>query len=174
MTTDYISELDLTVAELNRVLKVFTEEEFKQIPFQGSWSAAQVAEHIFKSVSGIPKVLSGNRTSAERDPEEKVKFIETIFLDFNNKMKSPEFILPTDTPPVKEELLRHLNACFEKINNVSKSLNLADRFTDFPFPQMGELTGYEWVCFVTCHIKRHIIQIKNIYDKVSGSVGVAG
>jgi hypothetical protein len=174
MTTDYISELDLTVAELNGVLKAFTAEEFKQIPFKGSWSAAQVAEHILKSVSGIPKVLSGNHTSAERDPEEKVKDIKTIFLDFTSKMKSPEFILPSDTTPAKEELLRHLNASFEKIRNVSNNVNLAERFTDFPFPQMGELTGYEWLCFVTCHTKRHIVQIKNIYGKVSGIVGVAG
>ena len=173
MTNDLITELDLTASDLGKVLKAFTEEEIKQIPFEGSWSAAQVAEHLLKSASGIPVVLSGYSKPAERDPEEKVKIIESIFLDFNTKMKSPEFILPSNEPPEKEELLQNLNAVFEKIKKVSKRVNLADRFTDFPFPQLAELTGYEWLCFVICHSKRHTMQIKNIYEKVSGNVIVS-
>ena len=170
MKTDFITELDATATKLLEVLKAFTAEEFKQIPFPGSWSAAQVAEHLLKSASGIPAVLSGKSKPAERDPEEKVKIIESIFLDFNTKMKSPGSILPSDDPPGKQELLQSLNATFEKIKQVSNRINLADQFTDFPFPQMGELTGYEWLCFLISHSKRHTLQIKNIYDKVSGSV----
>lgn len=170
MTTDFITELDSTASNLLEVLKAFTIEEFRQIPFPGSWSAAQVAEHLLKSASGIPALLSGNSKPAEREPQEKVKIIESIFLDFNTKMKSPRSILPSDDPPEKEELLKNLNASFEKIKQVSNRINLADQFTDFPFPQMGELTGYEWMCFIISHSKRHTVQIKNIYAKVSGNI----
>ena len=170
MTTDFISELDLTATQLKEAIKVFTREDFKKIPFEGSWSAAQVAEHILKSASGIPGVLSGNSKPAERDPEEKVKIIESIFLDFSTKMKSPKFILPSMEPPSKEELLQDLNAAFEKIKHISNTINLADLYPDFPFPQMGELSGYEWLCFIICHSKRHTVQIKNIYKKISGNV----
>lgn len=173
MTTDYISELDSTAARLNEAMNAFTAEEFTKIPFEGSWSAAQVAEHILKSVSGVPVVLAGNRKPAGRNPEEKVDMLKSVFLDFNSKMKSPAFILPSDEPPPKEDLANALDTSFEKIKEVSGNINLADLFTDFPFPQMEELTGYEWLCFVICHTKRHTFQVRNIYEKVSGKVIVS-
>ncbi len=167
MTTDYISQLRSSAAELLEALKAFTPEELKKVPFEGSWSSAQVAEHVLKSASGIPVVLSGNSRPADRDPEEMVEKIRSIFLDFNTKMKSPEFVLPSGIPPRREELLEKLDQVFDKIAETATRINLPDLFTDFPFPQMQELTGYEWLCFMSCHTQRHTVQIRNIYKTVT-------
>jgi hypothetical protein len=85
----------------------------------------------------------------------------------NTKMKSPEFILPSGNPPGQEELLQKLDKVFAKIGGIASKINLPDLFTDFPFPQMGELTGYEWLCFISCHTHRHTVQIGNIYKAVT-------
>ncbi len=167
MTTDYISQLKFSAGELRETLKVFTPEELKQVPFEGSWSAAQVAEHVLKSASGLPMVLAGNSRPAERDPEEMVARIRSIFLDFDTKMKSPEFVLPSDSPPAQAELLQKLDKVFDLIAQTANRVNLPDLFTDFPFPQMAELTGYEWLCFIICHTQRHTVQIRNIYKTIA-------
>jgi hypothetical protein len=167
MITGYVSQLESTAAELRKALNVFTPAELQLVPFEGSWSAAQVAEHVLKSASGVPVVLSGNSRPAERDPEEMVSQIRSIFLDMNTKMKSPEFILPSGNPPSKVELLQKLDKVFAKIEGTASKISLPDLFTDFPFPQMGYLTGYEWLCFISCHTQRHSIQIRNIYKAVA-------
>ncbi len=170
MTTDYISQLKSSAADLREALKAFTPDDLNKIPSEGSWSAAQVAEHVLKSASGIPVVLSGNSRPADRDPEEMVEKIRAIFLDFNTKMKSPEFVLPSDIPPTREELLRKLDKVFDKIAGTAVNIQLPDLFIDFPFPQMGELTGYEWLCFISCHTQRHTAQVRNIYKTVTEKV----
>lgn len=166
---DFIAGFQSGAAGLREAIKKFTPEEFGTIPFEGSWSAAQVAEHVLKSASGIPTVLRGHHKPAGRDPEEQVNTIRSIFLDYDNKMKSPEFILPSDTPPGRDVLLSQLNDVFEQIPVSATNVNLADVFTDFPFPQMGNLTGYEWLCFATCHTERHTAQVNKIYKKISAT-----
>jgi hypothetical protein len=171
MTTDFIAGVQSAAAALREASGQFTPEEFGMIPFEGSWSAAQVAEHVLKSASGIPVVLRGQHMAADRDPEQEVNTIRSIFLDLDNKMKSPGFILPSDKPPGQKELLSQLDDVFEKIMKYAGNVNLADLFTDFPFPQMGLLTGYEWLCFITCHTERHTVQVNNIYKRINEVAG---
>src|SRR5688500_18384836 len=69
----------------------FTAEQINVVPFEGSWTPAQVAEHIIKATSGLPD----NKTApADRSADAKVAEIESVFLNFDIKMKSPEFVLP--------------------------------------------------------------------------------
>lgn len=160
---DFIKEFDQTTNDLLNTIASFSQEEFNAIPFEGSWTAAQVTEHLLKSESRMPALFKSNsRPTTERKPDEKTAMIESIFLDFNTRLQSPEFILPSNEWKEKEALFNALKTTRTDIRSVIETVDLSRTFTDFPFPQIGELTGWEWICFLTCHAKRHIRQMKNI------------
>src|SRR6266480_647100 len=91
-TKELIKQFDETESELLKVVSSFSEEQLNAVPFKGSWTAGQVTEHLLKSKSGIPKLFSGATKPTEREPDEKVDIIKSIFLDFNSKFKSPDFV----------------------------------------------------------------------------------
>ena len=98
MKEQLILDFNETTQELLSTLYSFRQEKFNKIPFEGSWTAGQVAEHLFKSESNIPNVLKGNSKTTGRNPFEKAPIIESVFLDFSKKLQSPEFILPSPDP----------------------------------------------------------------------------
>src|SRR5688572_27226011 len=66
----------------------FTAEQINVVPFEDSWTAGQVAEHIIKATGGLPD----NKTQhADRPADAKVRDIEAVFLNFDIKMKSAGF-----------------------------------------------------------------------------------
>ena len=104
---ELINELDKTTKELLDTIDSFSQEQFNTIPFEGSWTAAQVAEHLWKSESGIPQVVEGtSRPTTERQGDEKMEVIKSVFLDFTSKYASPEFILPSNERKEKGDLLK--------------------------------------------------------------------
>ncbi|MEO6638130.1 MAG: DinB family protein [Ginsengibacter sp.] len=163
---EILSGLDETAEDLFQTITLFNQEEFNEIPFEGSWTAGQVADHIFKSETGLPAVLNGNSKTTERQPDEKVAKIKSIFLDYNLKMKSPDSVLPSNEKQDKEQISTALKVNREKIIGLANSLDLEKTYYDFPFPGLGEFTGIEWLTFAICHTKRHIHQMKNIHDKM--------
>ena len=158
--------IDETTNDLLHTISLFTPEQFNTIPFEGSWTAAQVAEHIYKSESGLPTVWKSRTVAAERAPDEKAPIIRSIFLDFTTKLKSPDFILPSNEPQEKETLYNAIKSNREEISKLAASTDLTKTFPDFPFPTIGELTGLVWATFIVCHSKRHTFQLKNIYEYV--------
>ncbi len=86
--------LTSTTDKLLQTISSFPEEKFNTVPFEGSWTAAQVSDHILKSVSGIQEMLYTTTKPTARQPDEKVGAIKAMFLDFTTKMKSPDFVLP--------------------------------------------------------------------------------
>lgn len=166
MNNDILVMLDENTNELLKSVALFTPEQFNKVPFEGSWTAAQVAEHLLKSESNVPDVWNGNTEITQRDPEEKSAILRNIFLDFSTKIKSPEFILPSDKWQEPDSLYNALKENRSKIRNLVEEKDLTLTFTDFSFPQLGELTGMEWATFVICHAIRHTRQLNNIYKEI--------
>ena len=158
--------IDETTHDLLQAIAAFEPEQFNRIPFEGSWTAAQVAEHVYRSESGLPTILKSRSVPAERAPDEKAPIIRSIFLDFTTKLRSPDFILPSNEPQEKEIVYNAIKNNREEIARLAASADLTKVFPDFPFPTLGELTGLEWITFIVCHSKRHTFQLKNIYDCV--------
>ena len=168
---NFIKEFDEATNDLLNTITSFSQEEFNAIPFEGSWTAAQVTEHLLKSEARMPALFQSNsRPTTEREPDEKTTMIKSVFLDFNSKLQSPEFILPSNEAKEKEVLFNALKTTKADIRSVIETVDLSRTFTDFPFPQMGEFTGWEWICFLTCHSKRHTHQMKKIKAALAGSV----
>ncbi|MCF0070144.1 DinB family protein [Dyadobacter sp. CY261] len=160
-------ELDQTEQDFYSTLASFQANEVNVVPFEGSWTAGQVAEHILLSESGIPETVLGSTDETDRPVAQYVPVIESIFLDFSAKYKSPDFILPSSGPHNQQELLEAFKGERAEIRKIAASEDLTLTCTDFEFPQIAKLTRWEWLQFVLCHSKRHARQLRNIYEKVT-------
>src|ERR1700744_2376376 len=87
--------------EFLKALDLFDQDNINTVPFEGSWTGGQVAEHILKSVSGILETLNSPSKPTERNPEEFVKPLGDAFLNMDIKFQSPDFIIPSDSPKDK-------------------------------------------------------------------------
>ncbi|MDP4149385.1 MAG: DinB family protein [Bacteroidota bacterium] len=155
-------ELEMTGKGFSEVLSLFGQQDINTVPFEGSWTAGQVAEHVLKSVSGILNVLKGKTASTERDPANKIASIKALFLNFDNKLKNPEFLTPTADPKEKGALLTALERKFSGISEVMKTEDLTLTCLEREFPGVGPLTRVEWISLVVYHTERHTHQLNNI------------
>lgn len=159
-----VSDFDESTKKLDEALNRFSEEQFNIVPFDESWTPGQVAEHLSMSEAGIPQLLLGSVRETERAIDEKETELGAIFLDFSTKLKAPEFIIPTNEPKKKQELINKLIDNRKTVSELIKELDLSKTCTSFPFPEVGELTRLEWVYFMIVHSKRHVNQLNNIFQ----------
>ncbi|HJP62178.1 MAG TPA: DinB family protein [Mucilaginibacter sp.] len=162
MKNDLINELALTKADLLETLDQFSNHSINVIPFEDSWTAGQVAEHVFMSASAVASALNGPVKAADRDPEQHIQLFSQIFLNFDHKLKSPDFIIPSDEPKDKQALIDSLRETFNSIEHSANSGNLDMICTTFDMPTLGTLSREELIWFTTVHTQRHIHQLKNI------------
>lgn len=162
------TELREAMDDLLHIISSLDAEQLNRVPFEGSWTAAQVGEHLLKSY-GVVEILKGNTRPTRRPIDEKVKAIEDIFLDFNLKMESPEFIVPSKEKIDKNYLLQGLKEKIGGIIDFSRQKDLDATCIDFEVPGFGPFTKLEWMHFVKCHTFRHVRQLKNILHKLNGA-----
>ena len=161
-----LSYLESTTKELTETLSSFSEEQINISPAEGSWTAGQVAEHVLKSETGLSDLLTGKTGPTNRRTDEKNDLIESIFLDFSTKMKSPDFIIPSNGPHNKELLMQNMSKTRKNLIGLVRDLDLSPTCYDFALPGMGEFTRLEWLCFIICHSTRHIRQLRNIRNSM--------
>jgi hypothetical protein len=142
-----------------QVLTSFSEEEINRAPYEGSWTAAQVTDHLFKSDNGILKALYGPTQPTNRPVDENVANLKAIFLDFTTKLKSPDFIIPDNVAHDKVTLIGAFKSVRELIGKAIKTLDLSATCS---MAVLGELTRFELISFVIYHTQRHTNQILKI------------
>ncbi|HEY5461629.1 MAG TPA: DinB family protein [Hanamia sp.] len=169
MTTEISIEFEKTSDELIRLISSISEEQFNEIPFDGSWTAAQVGDHLLKSY-GLIKVLNGQAVETRRLPVKEIETVKKIFIDFDAKYKSAENLFPTNEPIEKEKLLSELHKRIGQIKEVIQIKDLTETCVGVPFKGIGELTRIEWLYVILYHTQRHIHQIKNILKSLESIV----
>jgi hypothetical protein len=162
MKNDMTDELLATKKNLLQALDSFDQDNINIVPFEGSWTGGQVARHVLKSASGVLDALNGPVKRAERDPSQHLKLLSDIFLNFDIKMKSPDFVLPDEEPKDKGILINLLEDTFDGIIKVAESEDLDVICTTFEMPSLGFLSRREFIGFTIVHTQRHIHQLKNI------------
>jgi hypothetical protein len=164
MKNDLFAEITNTKSELLKTLELFDQENINTVPFEGSWTGGQVAEHVLKSLSGALQNITGPVRSTERNPEENVKQLGDIFLNMDIKMQSPDFIIPSNDPKDKKALVSALTSALDGIKTVTITEDLSATCTGFEMPVLGPLTRVEWISFSSFHTRRHTNQLKNIIN----------
>ena len=166
MITSITEELSLTRQHLLQALSLFSAADFNIVPFTGSWTAGQVTEHIFKSINGVPHLLTGASMPTERDPARNVAQLRALFLDFTAKMKSPDFVLPSNEPKTYATLVKGVAEILTAIIDVSKTIDTSLTIANFDFPGSGPLTRLELLHFISVHTQRHTHQLKDIHKRL--------
>lgn len=168
MIQNIVEELQNTATELLALLDSFTQEQINVIPFEGSWTAAQVAEHLRQSYSAVD-VLSGAVQATERQPDYYCEHLKSSFLNFDKKMTSPSFVTPAALEYDKDTLLRSLSSKLDSIHDSVNTLDLSQTCLDFVLPGADKFTRLEWACFILYHTQRHIHQLQHIYHTVAAN-----
>jgi len=162
MGKELINDIESTARELLRVIDGFGQENFNEVPYKDSWTPGQVVEHIWLSTSGILATVNGKTGPTMRDPGEKAPPLKDAFLNFNIKMQSPDFILPSNDPKNKKTLVKMMEETWTGISRAAATQDLKATCLDFDMPVMGPLTRLEWFSFVVVHTQRHIWQLKKM------------
>jgi hypothetical protein len=168
MNTETLDEINETLAEFKKLTSTFTEEQLNKVPFEGSWTAGQLSQHMIMANGGLAQMLNGPTRETRREHDEMVGKIKSDFLNFNIKMQSPDFIRPELASYKKKDLLVSLEDIRTEIGEAVSTLDLTKSCTSFEFPVYGFLTRLEAVYFVIYHTQRHIHQMKNIRREVLG------
>ena len=166
MSNEIQAKIDNTMAELIQVFSSIDQEQINIIPFEGSWTAAQLAQHMIMSNSGFAEMINGPVKETQRKPGELVEKIKSDFLDFTTKMKSPDFIKPPMAHYKKEDLLNSLKNIKQSIHHAIETVDLTKTCLAFELPGYGFLTRLEAANFVLYHTQRHIHQLKKISRKL--------
>ncbi len=166
MNDALITELQSTAHNLLATLNSFPAEKFNVVPFEGSWTAGQTAQHTLLAVGDLSKLMRVNTKITERDPEANVKMLRDMFLNFDLKLKAPEAINPPVMDYDKAQLASALEAALTQIKQIAETEDLDVTCMDFEFPTVGELTRAEWINFASVHTIRHTHQLKNIQSKL--------
>jgi hypothetical protein len=158
-TTGLFAALDNAANELVQLISAVDMQKINLIPFKGSWTAAQLIVHVTKSNKAIAQALNMEGNVSSRNIDEGVAGLKKMFLDFNIKYKSPEFIIPEEGSYNKDEIIESLKRSVERLQAARDKQNLPDVIT---LPPFGEITKLELLHFVLYHTMRHIHQLKNI------------
>ncbi|GGW41566.1 DinB family protein [Arenibacter certesii] len=164
---ELINEIETTYQNFNKTLSNFSEKEINTVPFEGSWTAGQVAEHIIKSNGGILQQLSNGKTeSTKRRYDEQVSLIQDIFRG-KDKMKSAAPLEPEQPPHNADDLLKTLQQQKENQLETIKSKDLKALVSELEFPPSPDgLTRYEWLHLMIEHAQRHSKQLESIQKKL--------
>ena len=165
MNNGLVNDICETMDELSKVFSSFKNEQIDMIPFEGSWTAGQVAEHIIKSISNMPEFFTQNTApTTGRAFDANIEMLRKIFLDFSTKFQSPEFILPSSAHHDKAAILHSVDTFKMQMVTAAETLDLTVTCKSFELPGLGFLTRIEWLNFFVVHIQRHTQQLKNIYS----------
>lgn len=156
-------DISATFQQLSTLLSDFGQEALNKVPFEGSWTAGQVAEHIIICGSAIPD----KQTKVSGRPfDEKAASVAELFLNFDMKFEADPFLHPKQAVHHKEEVLQKLQKMEVRHKATAEMADLQALCLDMELPGFGHLTRYEWLRFVLVHTQRHTRQIERIFDKL--------
>lgn len=163
-TKELFESLDETTSELFKTISLFNEENINTIPFKGSWTAAQVAEHVMLSNKAMIQSLKEEGRTVSGNIDEGVAKLKEVFLNFDSKLQSPKFILPTQEIYNMKQLVADLRHSVEQIKKLCAMIDLSETIDHRVF---GKISKFEILHFVVYHTQRHIHQLKNIFKLVT-------
>src|SRR5688500_9712749 len=145
MEADIRITADAAIAEMAGLLASCSQQQANQVPFAGSWTAAQVTEHMRISLEGCVQLLQGpSKPTTQRPPDEKVDEL-AIFLNFDVKMESPDFVSPETKEYDKDTLTKEMENLRRELNGALGGKDLTETLTAFEIPFLGEMTRLEVV-----------------------------
>lgn len=155
--------------EFVQLFSSFIPEQINTVPFEGSWTAGQVVQHVNKVNKGMLRLIQGTVKPTERQPDANLELMKNQFSNPAFKMTASGPVIPENISYDKEHLIQSFQNTKAQIIKAVKTADLSETCTTFPFPVYGELTRLEAAWFILLHTQRHMHQLKNIAQKLSAS-----
>lgn len=157
-----IQESQEALKSLMATIKLFDDQTYNEIPFEGSWTPGQVVEHTVLSAEGFTQLIQAETRPTERAADELEPQLKSILLNFELKMHSPDFIYPEMKDYDSESQLERIKKVSDELKHALAALNLSPTCVGFELPGLGFVTRYEAAYFVVYHTQRHTHQLQEI------------
>ncbi|WP_264550694.1 DinB family protein [Flavobacterium sp. N2038] len=167
MKTSVQKKITDTFQKLKETLSLFPESDLNKVPYEGSWTAGQVAQHIIMADSGFPELFARKTEKTNRKPDENVKDIDALFLNFDLKMDAPVFLIPEKKEYNKNDLNLKLLKIESELLECAEKYDLTLISPDFQLPGFDKFTLYEWINFALVHTQRHTNQLNKIFKSLN-------
>ncbi|MFG6494793.1 DinB family protein [Fictibacillus sp. UD] len=142
-----------------------SDEILNKKPSDHEWSIKQILEHLYLMEGGIGKTIAHQLKNGEAVNARSKPIEATINREI--KVDAPEFAVPSDEFATLQELKMKLAATHQKlkeIDNTADEKELEEK--GFPHPIFGNISLKQWIPFVGYHEQRHILQIKEVKEKL--------
>ncbi len=152
--------------QLLETVRALTFEQLNAHPQPGKWSIAQVMEHLYLTERTLAQVIIAGLKSKDINPPSERKPVKRV-IDRSIKIEAPPPLIPIKDEWTLEDLkgcLEESKGALERIANKADQSQLASK--SFPHPVFGALTLEQWLEFVPYHEERHLLQIKEIKEKL--------
>lgn len=164
-----LAEWDQTTQTLLTALSGFTPERFTEKPSENEWSAAQIAEHLWKLDQSTCKTLRGEtEPTAGRPPDEKIALIKER-MEATVKRIAPEAMQPSNEVFEQRPLLQKLQQQQAMMKDAFLSSDETETCTSFQHPVLGLMTKMEWMAFAIYHVQRHLRQLAQLEEKLAAT-----
>ncbi|MCW3123391.1 MAG: DinB family protein [Flavipsychrobacter sp.] len=164
---DLRTEISSTFDDMINTFSAFSQSQVDTVPFEGSWTAGQVAEHVTRSLKNLPIFLGENVEPTTRQYDEHCTRIRTMFSNYEHKMKSPDFIVPTETRHDTQAMLDTMQFQKAQMLEAASLPDLTVTCKTREMTHIGYMTRFEWLTFYLAHTQRHTHQMKNILATVT-------
>jgi PhnB protein len=162
-TKELFASLDETTSTFSQLISSLSEEKINTVPYENSWTAAQVAEHVTMSNESMIQGLSTEGRPTLRDIDAGAPKLKEIFLDFTTKLQSPKFILPTKDTYRKESVVTNFKSTIDRLTDLRNKVDLSETISHHV---LGDVTKLEILHFVVYHTQRHVHQLKKIHKTI--------
>ena len=157
-----------TLAVLESFADSQAPERFLKKPEDGSWSAAEIAEHLYKTqllfATAIPLVLKGKLGENMSPPENPGYEEKKSAMLGPGKYKNPEAVTPEGNWTF-EQARKNLDRAMERLRRNIKDRTLEElNGKGYEHPALGKVTLLEWIWALVLHEEMHgdILRTKKI------------
>lgn len=146
-----------------------TDDQLNARPAEGTWSIAQIVEHVAIVNEGMSRICAKLLSKAEaagmtNDGSVRIsnKFVETAAEAAAKKLKAPEMVEPVGGIPAADSIakLDELQSRFAELRSKFETVNGTD--PKFPHPYFGDLSAQDWLVLCGAHEARHLRQIRKL------------
>ncbi|GMW01935.1 MAG: hypothetical protein AMXMBFR84_30710 [Candidatus Hydrogenedentota bacterium] len=159
-TQELALELERCTNDVLALLAAAPDEAIFRKPGDSQWSAAEVVEHLILLEFGVLRILGGTSLPPTRAHDAEVPAILDALEDTTRTLHAPPPIAPTGRYQDREKLVTAFSGVRGKLRLWLPDHDVTLLYPDFRHALFGELTGYEWICFVIGHTRRHMQQMQ--------------
>lgn len=168
---ELVSFIDIERQGVEAALDAVPERWRQRRQSPGSWTAAEVVDHLARVEQGVARVVA-HRTAkaraaglgAETSEESVLARLDHEAIGGAGRRTAPEIVRPTADADADEALTALRRSRAELRGVLAEADGLALGEIVHTHVALGELDLYQWVLFVGLHERRHTRQLRAIAD----------